>query len=69
MQDGFGLKSMSLPQSSLSLDSSEISPSMDIDIEETLKLLDEIWLEGYLKETMTEEEYLSFRKAVEESKY
>ena len=34
---------------------------------ELLKWLDEIWLDGDLKEIMTEEEYLEFRKAIEES--
>jgi len=38
-----------------------------VDIEALIKWLDEIWLSGDLKESMTEDEYLEFRKAVEES--
>ena len=39
----------------------------EVDIKEILEWLDEIWLDGDLKESMTEEQYLEFRKAIEES--
>jgi alpha-tubulin suppressor-like RCC1 family protein len=38
-----------------------------VKIEELIDWLDGIWLEGELKEVMTEAEYLEFRKAIEES--
>ena len=38
-----------------------------VNIDEILKWLDEIWLNGDLYEYMTEDEYLDFRKAIEES--
>jgi len=37
-----------------------------VSIKELLQWLDKIWLDGDLKEFMTEEEYLEFRKAIEE---
>jgi hypothetical protein len=37
------------------------------EIEAILKWLDNIWLNGELKEAMTEADYLEFRKAIEES--
>jgi len=40
-----------------------------VDIEALIQWLDEIWLSGDLKESMTEEQYLEFRKAVEESAF
>ena len=36
-----------------------------VNIKEILEWLDKIWLSGELKESMTEEEYLEFRKAIE----
>lgn len=46
----------------------ELSPEEEEKlIGELLNWLDEIWFSGDLKETMTEEEYLEFRKAIEES--
>jgi len=39
----------------------------EVDIKEILEWLDKIWLDGGLKESMTEEQYLEFRKAIEES--
>lgn len=38
-----------------------------IDVEELINWLDKLWLDGELKEIMTEEEYLEFRKSIEES--
>jgi hypothetical protein len=46
------------------LDAMKIDPAS---IKEILEWLDEIWLNGDLKESMTEEDYLEFRKAIEES--
>jgi hypothetical protein len=37
-----------------------------VSMKELLQWLDKIWLDGDLKEFMTEEEYLEFRKAIEE---
>ena len=37
------------------------------DTKDILEWLDEIWLNGDLKKVMTEDEYLEFRKAIEES--
>jgi len=37
-----------------------------VNIKEILQWLDKIWLSGELKETMTEEQYLKFRKAIED---
>jgi len=39
----------------------EIEP---VDLEEILEWLDELWLGGDLKEALTEDEYLEFRKAI-----
>jgi len=38
-----------------------------LDLEEIIKWLDGLWLDGDLKEYMSEGEYLEFRKAIEES--
>lgn len=37
------------------------------DLKELLNWLDEVWLSGELKDSMTEDEYLEFRKLVEQS--
>ena len=37
-----------------------------LDLEEIIKWLDGLWLDGDLKEYMSEGEYLEFRKAIEE---
>ena len=43
------------------------SEQLDIDaIKVLLELLEKIWLDGDLKESMTEDEYLKFRKYLEE---
>ena len=39
----------------------------EVDIEEILEWLDGLWLDGVLEEIMSEDEYLDFRKAIEES--
>jgi hypothetical protein len=38
----------------------------EVNIKEILEWLDKIWLSGDLKESLTEEQYLEFRKAIEE---
>jgi hypothetical protein len=38
-----------------------------VDIEAIIDWFDQLWLEGELKEVMTEAEYLEFRKTVVES--
>ena len=40
---------------------------VNIDVRKILQWLDEVWLNGDMKENMTEEQYLESRKALEES--
>ena len=58
--------SSSLSTSSLSTESLSSEPQ-PVDIEKLIKWLDDIWLNGEMKEVITEDRYLEFRKSVEES--
>lgn len=40
----------------------------EVDVTNLLEWLDEIWLNGDLEGHMTEDEYLEFRKSIEDSK-
>ncbi len=51
--------------SSLSTESLSSEPQ-PVDIEKLIKWLDEIWLNGELKEIMTEDGYLEFRRSIKE---
>ena len=41
--------------------------AFEVDIEKILEWLDGLWLDGVLQEVMSKDEYLEFRKAIEES--
>jgi hypothetical protein len=60
------MMSMDTEQEFSSEESMAFEAEQIVDVNSLVDWLDELWLDGDLKETMDEEEYLEFRKSVEE---